>query len=40
VKKRCRYAIYKQIEANSYYGYINDEDGILEKVEWPVEEDM
>jgi hypothetical protein len=34
-KRRCRYVIYKRIDTSSYYGYRNDEDGILEKVEWP-----
>jgi hypothetical protein len=37
---RCRYAIYKRIDTSSYYGYNNDEDGILKKVEWPTEEGM
>jgi hypothetical protein len=31
--KRCSYDIYKIIDASSYYGYMNDEDDILEKVE-------
>jgi pre-mRNA-splicing factor ISY1 len=39
-KRRSRYEIYKRIDASSYYGYKNDEDGILEKVEWPMEEEM
>jgi pre-mRNA-splicing factor ISY1 len=39
-KRRCRYAIYKRIDASSYYGYRNDKDGILEKVKQPAEEDM
>jgi len=39
-KRRCRYAIYKKIDASSYYGYRIDEDGILEKVERPAEEEM
>jgi pre-mRNA-splicing factor ISY1 len=39
-KRRCRYVIYKQIDASSYYGYMNDEDNILEKVKWPMEEEM
>jgi hypothetical protein len=38
--RRCRYVIYKRIDASSYYGYRNDEDGILEKVKRPTEEDM
>jgi pre-mRNA-splicing factor ISY1 len=33
-KRRCRYDIYKRIDTSSYYGYRNDEDDILEKVEW------
>jgi pre-mRNA-splicing factor ISY1 len=39
-KRRCRYDIYKQIDATSYYGYRNYEDGILEKFEQPEEEKM
>jgi pre-mRNA-splicing factor ISY1 len=39
-KRRCRYVIYKRIDASSYYGYMNDEDGILEKVEQSTEEEM
>lgn len=35
----CRYDIYKRIDA-SYYGYRDDEDGILEKLEGPAEEKM
>ncbi|GJS59388.1 putative reverse transcriptase domain-containing protein [Tanacetum coccineum] len=31
-KRRSRYDIYKQIDA-SYYGYRDDEDGVLEKVD-------
>lgn len=38
-KRRSRYEIYKRIDA-SYYGYRDDEDGILEKVERPAEEEM
>ncbi|KAI8017709.1 hypothetical protein LOK49_LG04G01425 [Camellia lanceoleosa] len=38
-KRRTRYDIYKRIDA-SYYGYRDDEDGILEKVEGPAEEKM
>jgi hypothetical protein len=38
-KKRYMYEIYKKIDTN-YYGYTDDENHILEKVEWPVEEDM
>uniref|UniRef100_A0A5B7AYM5 Pre-mRNA-splicing factor ISY1 n=1 Tax=Davidia involucrata TaxID=16924 RepID=A0A5B7AYM5_DAVIN len=33
-KRRTRYDIYKRIDA-SYYGYRDDEDGILEKLEGP-----
>jgi hypothetical protein len=39
-KKRCTYVIYKQIDANSYYGYMNDEDGILDKVGRPTKEEI
>jgi pre-mRNA-splicing factor ISY1 len=39
-KRRCRYVIYKKMDVSSYYGYMNDEDGILEKVEQPAEEEM
>lgn len=35
-KRRTRYDIYKRIDA-SYYGYRDEEDGILEKVEGPAE---
>ncbi|VVA12657.1 PREDICTED: pre-mRNA-splicing factor ISY1 [Prunus dulcis] len=35
-KRRTRYDIYKRIDA-SYYGYRDDEDGVLEKVEAPAE---
>ncbi|GJW73013.1 pre-mRNA-splicing factor ISY1 [Tanacetum coccineum] len=38
-KHRSRYDIYKRIEA-SYYGYRDDEDGVLEKVERGAEERM
>ncbi|KAK1273822.1 hypothetical protein QJS04_geneDACA009583 [Acorus gramineus] len=38
-KRRSRYEIYKRIDA-SYYGYRDDEDGVLEKVEGPAEEAM
>ncbi|CAI9099560.1 OLC1v1036404C1 [Oldenlandia corymbosa var. corymbosa] len=38
-KRRTRYDIYKRIDA-SYYGYRDDEDGILEKLEKPSEETM
>ncbi|KAJ0976573.1 hypothetical protein J5N97_012047 [Dioscorea zingiberensis] len=38
-KRRTRYDIYKRIDA-SYYGYRDDEDGILEKVEGPAEREM
>lgn len=35
-KRRTRYDIYKRINA-SYYGYRDDEDGVLERVEGPAE---
>ncbi|KAJ6811401.1 pre-mRNA-splicing factor ISY1-like protein [Iris pallida] len=38
-KRRSRYDIYKRINA-SYYGYRDDEDGILEKLEGPAEAEM
>ncbi|XP_059666121.1 uncharacterized protein LOC132311959 [Cornus florida] len=38
-KRRTRYDIYKRIDA-SYYGYRDDEDGILVKLEGPAEERM
>ncbi|KAJ4846061.1 hypothetical protein Tsubulata_002583 [Turnera subulata] len=38
-KRRTRYDIYKRIDA-SYYGYRDDEDGVLEKVEGPAQENM
>ncbi|XP_065861586.1 uncharacterized protein [Euphorbia lathyris] len=38
-KRRTRYDIYKRIDA-SYYGYRDDEDGVLEKVEVPAQERM
>ncbi|KAM0939846.1 putative pre-mRNA-splicing factor Isy1, helix hairpin bin domain superfamily [Dioscorea sansibarensis] len=38
-KRRTRYDIYKRIDA-SYYGYRDDEDGILQKVEGPAEREM
>ncbi|KAI5318086.1 hypothetical protein L3X38_037794 [Prunus dulcis] len=38
-KRRTRYDIYKRIDA-SYYGYRDDEDGVLEKVEVLAEEKM
>nr|XP_043627524.1 pre-mRNA-splicing factor ISY1 homolog [Erigeron canadensis] len=38
-KRRSRYDIYKRIDA-SYYGYRDDEDGVLEKVEGPAEKRM
>lgn len=38
-KRRTRYDIYKRIDA-SYYGYRDDEDGILEKLEAPAEVEM
>lgn len=38
-KRRSRYDIYKRIDA-SYYGYRDDEDGILERLEGPAEAEM
>ncbi|MQL72603.1 hypothetical protein Taro_004927 [Colocasia esculenta] len=38
-KRRTRYDIYKRIDA-SYYGFRDDEDGILEKLEGPAQEEM
>lgn len=38
-KRKSRYDIYKRIDA-SYYGYRDDEDGVLERVEGPAEERM
>lgn len=38
-KRRTRYDIYKRIDA-SYYGYRDDEDGVLERVEGPAEVKM
>ncbi|XP_058755745.1 uncharacterized protein LOC131628951 [Vicia villosa] len=38
-KRRTRYDIYKRINA-AYYGYRDDEDGILERLEEPAEEAM
>ncbi|MED6124210.1 hypothetical protein PIB30_056919 [Stylosanthes scabra] len=38
-KRRTRYDIYKRIDA-SYYGYRDDEDGVLERLEGPAEEKM
>ncbi|KAL5065923.1 hypothetical protein RYX36_027660 [Vicia faba] len=38
-KRRTRYDIYKRINA-AYYGYRDDEDGILEHLEAPAEEGM
>ncbi|KAK3032203.1 hypothetical protein RJ639_035915 [Escallonia herrerae] len=38
-KRRTRYDIYRRIDA-SYYGYRDDEDGVLGKVEGPAEERM
>ncbi|XP_030535605.1 pre-mRNA-splicing factor ISY1 homolog [Rhodamnia argentea] len=38
-KRRTRYDIYKRIDA-SYYGYRDDEDGVLERVEGPAEAKM
>jgi hypothetical protein len=39
-KRRFWDEIYKLINANSYYGYSNDEHSILQKFKWPTEEDM
>ncbi|XP_075500147.1 uncharacterized protein LOC142538736 [Primulina tabacum] len=38
-KRRTRFGIYRKIYA-SYYGYRDDEDGILEKLEGPAEKRM
>jgi hypothetical protein len=38
-RRRSRYEIYKRIDV-SYYGYRDDEDTILEKVEQLMEEEM
>ncbi|KOM47009.1 hypothetical protein LR48_Vigan07g071300 [Vigna angularis] len=38
-KRRTRYDIYKRIDA-SYYGYRDDEDGVLERLEGPAEDEM
>ncbi|XP_050237316.1 uncharacterized protein LOC126687016 [Mercurialis annua] len=38
-KRKTRYDIYKRIDA-SYYGYRDDEDGVLAKVEVPAEKRM
>ncbi|XP_057950648.1 uncharacterized protein LOC131145525 [Malania oleifera] len=38
-KRRSRYDIYKRIDA-SYYGYRDDEDGVLERLEVTAEEKM
>uniref|UniRef100_A0A7C9A6G7 Pre-mRNA-splicing factor ISY1 homolog n=2 Tax=Opuntia streptacantha TaxID=393608 RepID=A0A7C9A6G7_OPUST len=38
-KRRTRYDIYKRIDA-SYYGYRDEEDGVLVKLEGPAEEKM
>ncbi|MQM09247.1 hypothetical protein Taro_042114 [Colocasia esculenta] len=38
-KRRTRYDIYKRIDA-SYYGFRDDEDGILEKLGSPAQEEM
>jgi pre-mRNA-splicing factor ISY1 len=38
-KKRSRYEMYKRIDAD-YYGYRDDEDGILEKLEQVAEKQM
>jgi pre-mRNA-splicing factor ISY1 len=37
-KRRCRYVIYKQIDATSDYFSINDKDSILEKFKHPAKE--
>jgi pre-mRNA-splicing factor ISY1 len=39
-KRKCRHAIYKWIDTSTYYGYMNDDEGILEKVEMPTKEEM
>ncbi|XP_078434451.1 pre-mRNA-splicing factor ISY1-like protein [Wolffia australiana] len=38
-RRKTRYDIYKRIDA-SYYGFRDDEDGILEKLEGPAQEGM
>ncbi|KAF7822668.1 pre-mRNA-splicing factor ISY1-like protein [Senna tora] len=38
-KRRSRHDIYKRIDA-SYYGYRDEEDGVLEKLEGPAEEKL
>jgi len=38
-KNKSMYVIYKRIES-SYYGNIDDENGILKQVEHPAEEDL
>ncbi|MBA0794068.1 hypothetical protein Gohar_018427 [Gossypium harknessii] len=38
-KRRTRYDIYKRIDA-SYYGYRDEEDGVLARVEGPAEAKM
>lgn len=38
-KRKSRYDIYRRIDA-SYYGYRDDEDGVLEKLEGPAERAM
>jgi hypothetical protein len=38
-KRRYRYVIYKQIDA-IYYGDKDDENCVLEKVEWTAKEEM
>ncbi|OAY67157.1 Pre-mRNA-splicing factor ISY [Ananas comosus] len=38
-RRRTRYDIYKRIDA-SYYGYRDDEDGVLERLEAPAEAEM
>jgi hypothetical protein len=38
-KRKSMYAIYKRIDA-IYYGVRDEENNILEKIEWPMEEEM
>jgi hypothetical protein len=38
-KRRYRFAIYKGID-NNYYGCMDDKNDIVEKVDWPMEEEM
>ena len=39
-KRRCKYVVYKIIDAHSYYGYRHGEDSVMEKFEWPAKEEM